>query len=275
MAVDPMSFVSSLVVRLIGDRAALRHGVTRKLPWTSVRKISGRAQEIFSAASAGQCSIESAMAYVCERIPGLPLSAVEGIISGSAEVTVDHAKQICDALGASFDYLWRGIGAPFSRAEEFPASVNEYLPLFRGDGVEQVIFVRGNRMPHMGYVVLGYGEFEYRVLPHLWHISSENGNGGAKALSELARLSEHVHLSTCHRVVVSGIEVSPAVADGVFHGRLHPRSLWLKGWKPSHWWDDIADIDHKRACANKYASLYDDEFFAAQRLIKWVRSTTQ
>lgn len=42
--------------------------------------------------------------------------------------------------------------------------------------------------------------------------------------------------------------------------------------RSSHWWDDLGDIDHKRSCAKDYASLYDGEFFAAQKLIKWTRA---
>lgn len=265
------TFLSNLVVRRLGDRAAARHSVRKTLPWSSVEKVSGRAREILKKSSVGEGSIERTMAHLCEQLPDMKLSTIEEFVHGAAEMTPEQARAICGALGASYDYLWRGDGRPFYVADEYPPPVKDYLSLFRGEGVEAVIFVRGDKMPHVGYAVLKYDEFRYRVLPHRWHISRENGHGGSTALSELARLSENIHKTHSYSEVVRGIEACSKIAEDVLDGELHPRSLWEKKYKSSHWWDDLADIDHLRPCANKYSSLYDQEFFAAQSLIKWVR----
>lgn len=265
------TLVSNLAVRRLGDRASAHHSVRKVLPWSSVQKISGRTREIIKKASAGEGSIERTMAYLCEQLPDMKLSVIEGFVRGSAEMTPEQARLICGALGASYSYLWLGDGRPFYVEDEYPPLVKDYLSLFRASDIEYVLFVRGNRMPHVGYVVLKYAEFRYRVLHHRWHISRENGRGGSAALSELALLSENIHKTHSYSSVVRGIEVSSKIAESVLDGELHPRALWAKRYKLSRWWDDLADIDHKRSCAKEYSSLYDEEFFAAQRLIQWVR----
>lgn len=228
-------------------------------------------RDLIEKASEGGGSSARTIAYLCEEIPTLTLSRVEAFAHGAAEPTLAEARQICTALGASFDFLWRDNGAPFFVGEAYPPSIREYLPLFRESSVIEVLFVRGNRMPHTGYVVLRHSDYRFSVLPHRWHVSSENGNGGAKDLVELALLSENVHRSQSHGTVVRGLEVPEGIAERVLDGDLHPRSLSSAASKPSHWWDDIADVDHKRACAGQYSSSYDAEFFAAQEVIKWAR----
>lgn len=265
------TFVSNAVIRFGGDRIAARHSVRKAIPWSSVRKVSGRARELVQKASVGEGSIERTMAYLCEQLPDLKLSTIDGFVHGAAELTPDQVRSICNSLGASFDYVWRGDGRPFCADRAYFPPVRDYLSLFRGDDVEAITFVRGDKVPHTAYVVLKHDEFRYTVLPHRWHVSSVNGNGGSQALSELAQLTDNLHRAKAHGLIVKGIEVCSKVAEGVLDGDLHPRALWASRYKRSDWWDDLADIHHERVCAKEYSSLYDQEFFAAQELIKWAR----
>lgn len=265
---------TNLTVRALGDRMAARYGFTRRLPWSSVRKVSGRLREILDAVSAGGRARDRTMAFICEKVPGLTLSALEGFATGAAEIGVDQARRVCEAIGASFDYLWLGDGVPFPVDEQGPRSLGAYLSLFRKDEVEAVYFVRGNRLPHLAYVVLKYDEFRYRVMSANWHVSSQNGHGGSVGLSELVRLTEHVQQQRRSegRIKVFGLEAPAKAVETVSWGGAHPNALWSKGAKRSYWWEDIADVDHLLPCAKQYAENYGEEFLNAQRLIKWVRT---
>lgn len=261
---------TNLTVRVLGDRLAARYGFTRKLPWSSVHRVSGRLREILDAAGAGSAARDRTMAFVCEKVSGLTLSALEGFASGAAEIGVDQARRVCEILGASFDYLWLGDGVPFPIDREEPRGPGGYLSLFRQDEVEAVYFVRGNRTPHLAYVVLKYDDFRYRVLSSNWHVSSQNGHGGSVGLSELARLTEYVQrqMPAEDRIKVSGLDAPSEAVENVSWGGAHPNALWSKDAKRSYWWEDIADVDHLLPCAKKYASDYGEEFLNAQRLIK-------
>ena len=266
-----ISGLSGLLTRLLGDRAAAVLGARRRLPWVANRKLAGRLKEVIQKASPKGRPVERTLAYLCEQVPDLTLAAVEGFTFGSAEPTLDQAKSICTALGASFRYVWFGDGQPFASDGDDYLPTCEYLGVLRDSNANSVIFVRGDRRPHLGYVVIQYGEYRYRVLPDYWHVSSVNGNGGANALSQLAQLSENVYRTRTYEPVVRGIEVDARIAEGVLHGSLHPSALWSGKWKQSYWWDDLADVDHDRPCAKEYKARYDAEFFAAQKLIKWAR----
>ncbi|TZF90774.1 hypothetical protein [Cognatilysobacter lacus] len=265
-----VSVFSALFTRVVGDRKAARDGARRRLPWAANRKLAGRLKEIIDMASSKDRRPERTVAHLCETIPGLSLASIESFMFGAAEPTLEQVRGICEALGASFRYLWFGDGHPFAADDEYPPPTQEYLGIFRDHDARSIVFVRGDRVPHPAYVVVQYNEFRYRVLPSYWHVSSINGNGGANALVELASLSENIYRTRTYKA--RGIDVPLSVAEDVYHGCTHASALWAAGWKASHWWDDLADVDHARACAKEYATRYDEEFFAAQKLIKWARS---
>ena len=269
---DLLALIVRQTSQIFGGRLASWLERRQALPWASTRKLSQRLNEVVSKASAGDASNVRVMAHLCEQIPGTKLSQVEAYVRGAIEPTIEELRQICAALGASFEFVWKDEGAPFDvRPDPYP-TVDEYLRLVRGEEVEEIYFVRGDALPHSSFIALRLDEYRYAVLPQLWHVSRINGNGGANALVELTQLIERLQKLRRSSGVMRGLSVPESVASAVFDGRLHPRALTGSKCRSNHWWDDLGDVDHKRSCAKDYASLYDDEFFAAQKLIKWTRA---
>ena len=245
----------------------------RKLPWSSVAKLSERLDQIVRLASKGDGDIHATQAFLVETIDELDLSRLESIRAGATEASPELVREICAALGASYRYAWYGERTPFSPSEDEYVPIPKYLNLFREDGLKNIWFIRGNAYPHIGYVVLQYNEYRFRVLPDRLHVSSENGNGGANSLSDFARLCENYFKTRSNEAVAWGLEVPGRIAEGVLNGEMHASALFGKGTKRSYWWDDLTDLDHKRPCAKEYAERYDPEFFQAQRLIRWARES--
>lgn len=260
---------SGLFARLIGDR--LQRSVSpSKLPFSSVKQLSQRIDQVIRLASERK-HVNATLAYLAETIEGTDLSTLEKIRSGSTEASSDLIKRICFLLGANYRYVRYGESTPFAVDDNDYVPISDYLGLFREEGLQSIWFIRGKSYPHIGYVVLQYDEHRFRVLPHRLHVSAENGNGGAKSLSEFARLCENYYKTKSYSVVAWGLEVPGPIAEEVLQGTLHPRTLLGKGCERSYWWDDLSDIDHARPCAKEYVTRYDKEFFNAQKLIRWAR----
>lgn len=270
VVMDPLSAVFSLFSRVVGDQIAAAQAARRRLPWASTRKLAGRLEEIVDKVADGRKGRDRVIAYLCMHRSDLTLTSVEQFMRGVSEPTIEQARDICALTGASFAYLWYGDGEPFSSEEGEWLEVRSYPMVFQDEEVESVLFVRGDRIPHLSYVVLAFDEYRYRVLPMMWHVSSVNGNGGASSLVELANLSSDVH-RVARSKVIRGMEVPSEISDAVSHGRLHASALMRKGWKLSYWWDDIADTDHLRPGASNYGKQHGQEFLAAQELIRWAR----
>ncbi|MGH6752253.1 MAG: helix-turn-helix domain-containing protein, partial [Bradyrhizobium sp.] len=233
---------SGLFARIIGDRLQ-RASSANKLPFSSVKQLSQRINHVVHLASERK-RINSTLGYLAETIEGIDLSTLEKIRSGAAEASPELVRRICFLLGASYRYVWYGEDTPFSIDDDGYVPISEYLGLFREPGLDSIYFVRGKSYPHIGFVVLQYDEYRFRVLPHRLHVSAENGNGGTKSLSEFAKLSENYHKTSSYRAIAIGLEVPGSTAEKVLVGDLHPRALLNKESKRSYWWDDLSDISH-------------------------------
>lgn len=264
-----LEIFSPLATRIFGDVFQDFWRRKRRLPWKSVRDVSGRLDQVIRLA-AGRGSQSTVLTYLVEAAPGLTLTQLEKARTGALEPSIELVRQTCRLLSASYDYIWRGQGAPFAPQEEDYLPVCEYIALFRNEDLESIWFVRGDTYPHPAFILLRYNEYRYRVLPHLFHVSAKNGNGGADALSDLADLTCAYH-ALDHKPIALGLEANSLVVDLVMQGDQHATALFHRGSKRSYWWDDLADIEHKRPCAREYQRRYDQEFFNAQRLIAWSR----
>lgn len=264
-------FLSPLFARIFGDYLQRKQKGNTKTPWTSVAKVSQRLNKVIELASGDASTSSDVLTHLVEVNPGLTLTQLEKARAGAAEPSIELVKKICDSLGASYRYVWHGKGTPFEPREADHLPVRDYIGLFRDEGLATIWFVRGDKYPHVSFIALQYNNFKFRVLPHLFHVSAENGNGGAASLSHLADLSEAYHKARLYEVVACGLEVRGQLVEPVLHGQRHANTLFRRDSKRSYWWDDLADVGHKRPCAKDYRSRYDDEFFNAQKLIVWSR----
>lgn len=266
--------LTTLFGRVLGDWIERLQRRTRRLPWKSIAQVSNRLAQVINLANNHPRGRANVFSYLVEGNPSITLTQLEQACAGAAEPTIELVRQVCDSIGASYQYVWHGKGAPFSPREEDYLPIREYLDLFKDPGLSTIYFVRSTTYPHLSFIALQYNDFKFRVLPHEFHVSAENGGGGAASLSELAHLSEAYHRECLHEVVAWGRDVPLRVAEGVLAGQLHCSAIFQKGSKSSHWWDDLADVEHKRYIAKDYKENYDQEFFNAQELIRWARKNS-
>lgn len=260
-----------LLARLIGDRFQDARRPKQRIPWRSVAEVSGRLNQVIKLASGPNRDESAVLAYLVELNPELSLTELEEARVGTKEPSSEIITKICESLGASYQFIRHGTETPFHPREGDHVPIRQYLGLFSEDGVETIWFVRANEYPHTSFIVIKYNEFKFRVLPHEFHVSAENGSGGASSLSELARLTEALQKARLDAVATSGLEIDSLIAKPILHGQLHASEIFRKSSKRSYWWEDLADVEHKRHCAKDYKNLYDKEFFNAQRIIAWAR----
>ncbi|BAK45550.1 hypothetical protein [Eggerthella sp. YY7918] len=190
--------------------------------------------------------------------------------NGEELPSFEYIENFCHTFSLNADWVWSGNGYPFSMFdinETFPSS--SYASIV-GSCPQRIYFILSNTPEKVATIILKFSDFSYQRVSCQWHLNLDHvGSTGQKQILSLYQLI--CRLYSEYGIYCTDYEISQRTWNDLIEGKLWPGSfsdfpINRKFKAPSHWADDLRDVNHRYA--PDYEKLYGMWFTRTQNFIK-------
>ena len=240
-----------------------------ELEKTEVSEIAERFQTVLKLMNEGR-RYDKFTVSTLARIMGLSrTSELEEVFHGKKDPLFEFKSKFCETFSVNYEWLEYGSGHPYDDNEQTDFFyLSNYFSEIKELDPEGIIFVRAETQAAQAFIILKLSDWEYKVLPEIWHISGNIGNGGEKRLFNLYKLIIKIDGSDFYSKC-EGITLPKEEFDALSSGERFP-GKYAQAIGNDYWWDDLTDVYHELhpSLNNGYERMYGRSFIEAQEIIK-------
>lgn len=191
---------------------------------------------------------------------------LDEIVKGASRPTFELIRNFCGCFGVDPEWMRSGRSTPFApaggrhlMAEEFQDDIMAHVP-------ETIYLVRDDSEAGRAMLVFQYDRYRFVTQDSVWHVSDMVGGTGTAQLVSLYRFFRWL-LKEKKGAIVTGRHISAAEMSRLMAGEMYPGVL-DRQHEPSHWWDDLTDLDGRWTTAQKNREAYGESFLSAQAILR-------
>lgn len=190
--------------------------------------------------------------------------------SGEEFPSFAYAEKLCHRLSLDDRWIWGNGGSPFFRFGIDPLYPLSSYNKIKDSHPKHIYFLLSDTPEKKATIILELSSYNFQLVSDQWHLNLDHvgSTGQSQIVSFYKLICRLYRRSYCD---CSDYLVPEAAWNDLMRGEIWPGSFsyakqdgWLK--KPSHWADDLRDLDHNYA--PNYEELYGGWFVRTQAFIK-------